>query len=145
MEKKISPDLPDSGSAEHRDRRKSSIFTDDTQNLAAAFENPLSGKSKEELMSDVDLFVKQHGLTDFRDDFRKGALVAQSPSEMEHMPELSAEEKEIIQREHTHRWSHPFMLYWLCIMCSLAVSLYEHVLGLHSFYQYDHRSHLDLC
>jgi hypothetical protein len=35
----------------------------------------------------------------------------------------TAEDKNMIEREQTHRWSHPFMLYWLCCMCSMAAAV----------------------
>lgn len=74
-------------------------------------------------MSDVDEFCRKFGLMDFIDDFRKGALVAQSPGKAKHLPELSDADREILERETTHRWSQPFTLYWLCVMCSLAAAV----------------------
>lgn len=123
MEKKISPDSAEAGGFEHRPRRHSSIWSGKADNLAAAFQNPLSGKTKAELLADVDAFVQQHNLTEFREDFYKGALVAQNPTELHNITELDADEREVIERETTHRWSHPFMLYWLCVMCSLAAAV----------------------
>ncbi|KAF4981053.1 hypothetical protein FDECE_17762 [Fusarium decemcellulare] len=115
------PGLGSSERVENAPRRRSS--TVDPDNLAAAFENPLSIKTKEELMVDVEEFCRKFDLMDFHEDFRKGALVAQSPRQAQHMPELSPEDKEVLKREHTHRWSQPFTLYWLCVMCSLAAAV----------------------
>ncbi|RSL49319.1 hypothetical protein CEP53_009202 [Fusarium sp. AF-6] len=115
---------PEQGSTERVEnapRRRSS--TVDPDHLAKAFENPLSIRTKEELMADVEKFCRKFDLMDFHEDFRKGALVAQSPRQAQHMPELSAEDKEVLEREHTHRWSQPFALYWLCVMCSLAAAV----------------------
>lgn len=97
--------------------------TGKVDNLSAVFENPLAVRTKEELMSDVETFCQKFDLMDFIDDFRKGALVAQSPRDAQHLTELSAEDKEVLEREHTHRWSQPFTLYWLCVMCSLAAAV----------------------
>ena len=52
-----------------------------SQNLSTEFENPLARFTKEELIADVDEFCRKHNLVDFRDDFRKGALIAQSPTQ----------------------------------------------------------------
>ncbi|KAL7800133.1 sugar transporter domain-containing protein [Trichoderma ceciliae] len=93
------------------------------ENLSAVFENPLKQRSKEELLTDVAEFCRMHNLNDYLDDFRKGALAAQSPESVHSLAELTAEDKNAIGREHTHRWSHPFMLYWLCCMCSMAAAV----------------------
>lgn len=39
------------------------------------------------------------------------------------MPELSEEEKQLIEREHTHRWSHPFTLYITIALCSIGAAV----------------------
>ncbi|PNP48860.1 hypothetical protein TGAM01_v209735 [Trichoderma gamsii] len=95
----------------------------DMDNLSAVFENPLKQRTKEELLKDVAEFCRIHDLNDHLDDFRKGALAAQNPESFQSLPELTAEDKNIIEREQTHRWSHPFMLYWLCCMCSMAAAV----------------------
>ncbi|KAL7807062.1 sugar transporter domain-containing protein [Trichoderma aethiopicum] len=105
---------------EHARRR--SLF-DNVDNLAAVFENPLKHRTKEELLADVDEFCRIHDLGDHLDDFRKGALAAQNPESIHTLEELSPEDKNIIEREQTHRWSHPKMLYWLCCMCSMAAAV----------------------
>ncbi|EHK45869.1 hypothetical protein TRIATDRAFT_317997 [Trichoderma atroviride IMI 206040] len=92
-------------------------------NLSAVFENPLKQRTKEELLKDVGEFCRIHDLNDHLDDFRKGALAAQNPESFQSLSELTAEDKNMIEREQTHRWSHPFMLYWLCCMCSMAAAV----------------------
>jgi hypothetical protein len=104
-------------------RRKKSFTDVDPGKLSAAFENPLSDIPKEQLMEEVETFCSDHNLMDYIEAFRKGALVAQSPYATDSIAELSAEDREILQREHTHRWNQPFTLYWLVIMCSLAAAV----------------------
>ncbi|KAF7558550.1 hypothetical protein G7046_g5615 [Stylonectria norvegica] len=122
MEKnqKFDRDSQDAELFENAPRRQSAI---DADHLAAAFENPLSSRTKGELMSDVEDFCRRFDLMDSVEDFRKGALVAQSPTNAQHIPDLTAEDKKVLEREHTHRWSQPFTLYWLCVMCSLAAAV----------------------
>lgn len=103
--------------------RHVSLANSNVEQLSAVFENPLAGKTREELLADVEAFCQQWELMDHIEDFRKGALVAQNPRDYADMPELSAADREVIEREHTHRWSQPFTLYWLCIMCSLAAAV----------------------
>ena len=103
--------------------RKKSFIDVDESKLSAAFENPLARISKDKLLADVDAFCKDHGLSEFAADFRKGALVAQRPNNVDRITELSDEDREALRREHTHRWSQPFMLWWLVIMCSMAAAV----------------------
>ncbi|KAL6866773.1 sugar transporter domain-containing protein [Trichoderma novae-zelandiae] len=105
---------------EHARRR--SLF-DNTDNLAAVFENPLKQRTKDELLRDVADFCRTHELDEHLDDFRKGALAAQNPESVSLLEELSPEDRRMLEREQTHRWSHPFMLYWLCCMCSMAAAV----------------------
>jgi hypothetical protein len=43
--------------------------------------NPLSGKSKAEIIADVNEWTRENGMEDLVDTFRKGALVAANPGE----------------------------------------------------------------
>ena len=93
--------------------RRRSTFDFNMEKLSATFENPLRDVSKEQLMSDVETFCKQHHLEEHLEVFKKGALVAQTPTEAQSFEELSSDEKLVLEREHTHRWSQPWQLYWL--------------------------------
>lgn len=103
--------------------RKKSFVDVDMDKLSAAFENPLSGVPKAQLLEDVETFCQEHNLMDHIDVFRRGALVAQRPNETDSIEELTAEDRDVLNREKTHRWSQPFTLYWLVIMCSLAAAV----------------------
>lgn len=93
------------------------------QKLSAVFENPLAGLSKETLLKNVEEFCQQHELMDYIEVFRKGALIAQRPQAVQQMDDLTAADKEQIEREHTHKWDQPWMLYWLVSMSSLAAAV----------------------
>ena len=89
--------------------------------VAARIRNPLAGKSEESVLADVDTFVEEKGLTEHREVFRKGALIArvgQRADGFENISSLTAEEKDLLRHEVTHRWSHPFMLYFLVVLCA---------------------------
>ena len=60
---------------------------------------------------------------DFINDFCKIALIAQAPHQAQNLPERSSEDKRVLERETTERWSQPFTLYWLCVMYSLAAAV----------------------
>ncbi|SMY29771.1 unnamed protein product [Zymoseptoria tritici ST99CH_1A5] len=89
--------------------------------VAALLTNPLTGMSEEQILADVDVFVDTHGLSHEREVFRKGALlsrVAQRDNGFESVHQLNEDEKELLRRETTHRWSQPFQLYFLVILCA---------------------------
>ncbi|KAJ6131556.1 hypothetical protein N7523_001262 [Penicillium sp. IBT 18751x] len=92
-------------------------------NLNAVFENPLAGIPREQLFRDVEQFCSRYGLMADLEVFQKGALISQSPESATSLPELDEDEKVALTREHTHKWSQPWQLYFLAIMCSLAAAV----------------------
>lgn len=109
--------------------RRNSSNGDDSDNFtnerkpstAALLRNPLVGMTREQLIADVDAFVNEKGLGDHREDFRKGALIAQvmnTKDGFEQIDLINEDEKTLLRREVTHRWSQPFMLYFLCTLCA---------------------------
>lgn len=79
----------------------------------AVFENPLAGIPREELFNNVAEFCKMHNLEHHLEIFQKGALISQDPANALNLPDLTEAEREALTREHTHKWSQPWMLYWL--------------------------------
>lgn len=102
-------------------RRRSSILSGRRASSAALLRNPLAGMTTEEILADVDTFVDERGLSDHREDFRKGALLAQvgnTQGAFEHIDAVSEEDKVVLRREETNKWDQPFMLYFLCTLCA---------------------------
>lgn len=64
-------------------------------------QNPLHGIPRDQLMHQVDTFTQEHGLQDFNESFRKGALVAQNPSSYEQLEELNEDDRDVLRREVT--------------------------------------------
>ena len=81
--------------------------------------NPLAELTQEELFRDVEQFAYEKELNDILELLKKGSLIAQDPKRFEELPELQEEEKIVLRREKTHRWSQPFMMYFMTSMCSL--------------------------
>jgi len=106
----------DLGATRHREnapQRKASV--------AAKLRNPLTGFTEEQTLIDVEAWCAEKGLTSDLDSFRKGALIArvgQREDGFEYVSILSEEEKGWLRHEATHRWSQPFMLYFLVILCA---------------------------
>lgn len=84
-----------------------------SDNLNVVFENPLANIPRDQLLKDVEEFCQKFNLMEHVDDFRKGALVSQNPAAAMDLTELTDEEKNILLREHTHKWHQPWQLYWL--------------------------------
>lgn len=92
-------------------------------NVNVKLANPLAGIPHEKLMADAATFASEHGLGHLEREFQKGALVAQDPSAFEGLSILDDDDKAILRRELTHRWSQPWELYYLVILCSLAAAV----------------------
>ncbi|CAL5870582.1 uncharacterized protein PFLUO_LOCUS4821 [Penicillium psychrofluorescens] len=86
--------------------------------------SPLLGIPKDRLLQDVAQFSHEHGLTGNTEALLiKGALVAQSPSELETISELDTEDVQALHDEQAHRWRHPKILYFTIIMNSIAAAI----------------------
>jgi hypothetical protein len=84
--------------------------------------NVLAHLSRQELLAEVDEFVREKGLEEHVESLRAGALLAQSPHDFHGIHELSQEDKDAIDYEHSHRWSHPLKLYFTIAICSLGAA-----------------------
>lgn len=89
--------------------------------IAVRLRNPLAGMSEQALLDDVDKWVVEKGLQEHQETFRKGALIArvgQREDGFEYVDQLSEDEKHMLRYEINHRWSQPFMLYFLVVLCA---------------------------
>lgn len=112
---------PDEATFQDRGRRRSSAQSGRRASAAALLRNPLAGMTTEEVLADVDAFVEEKGLTEHREEFRKGALLAQvgnTQGAFEHIDSVPEEDKIVLRREETNKWDQPFMLYFLCTLCA---------------------------
>jgi len=101
--------------------RGSSVGGGRKASVAAKLRNPLAGFTEEQVLADVETWCTEKGLTQDLDSFRKGALIArvgQRDDGYEYVNILSEEEKGWLRHETTHRWSQPFMLYFLVVLCA---------------------------
>lgn len=89
--------------------------------VSAQLRNPLAGKTESDVLRDVDQFVTEKGLDEFREEFQKGALLARVVNReggYEHVTQITEEEKDVLRYEQSHRWKQPFMLYFLVVLCA---------------------------
>lgn len=101
---------------EKRDSVLPEVENRGANNLNAVFENPLSGIPREQLLRDVEDFCSKYNLMADLEVFQRGALISQSPESATSLPELDETEREALTREHTHKWSQPWQLYFLASM-----------------------------
>lgn len=81
------------------------------------------GIPRERLLQDVENYASENQLTDILPLLRKGALVAQSPHAIEHIPDLDESERQLLREEVTHRWKHPKTLYFTIVLNSIAAAI----------------------
>ncbi len=112
------------GAKEAVPNRKKSIVEEFAANLEGEIRNPLKQLTREELLENVARFRVEKGLPeDTLPILTKGALVAQNPAAFETIPELDEAEKEVLREEVTHRWKHPWALYYTVILNSIAAAI----------------------
>lgn len=84
----------------------------------AKLNNPLSGMGREKLMAMGEEFALKHCLNTDEDvrAFRLGAVIAGDDVEGRvdgGLSELTDRERDVLQKEVTHKWANPGMLYWV--------------------------------
>jgi hypothetical protein len=74
------------------------------------------------LLADVDSFAAEYDLMEILPYLRKGALVAQSPANIDRISELDDADRTVLREEVTHKWKHPRILYVTIILNSIAAA-----------------------
>ena len=74
-------------------------------------------------MRNVEQFAKEKDLEDILDVLKRGALVAQDPSKIDHLEVLKEDEREALITERDHKWKHPMALYMTIIICSIGAAV----------------------
>ncbi|KAI1646487.1 uncharacterized protein F4817DRAFT_316729 [Daldinia loculata] len=112
---------------EHRETKDNILDEGERRRLEATakLENPLAGLSPTQLAQRGEEFCAKHGLTDADDirAFRLGAMIAGNLNKYDTVDELTDREREVLDREITHKWSNPKMLYAVIVNCSLCAAV----------------------
>ena len=66
-------------------------------------QNPLYGIKKGTLMRQVEDFCAEKGLAEHVDLFKRGALLAQNPTNFENIPELTEQDRAAVRYEHERK------------------------------------------
>ncbi|XDG03259.1 hypothetical protein ABKA04_002874 [Annulohypoxylon sp. FPYF3050] len=127
-EKKVS-DNSDVSRAEIEDRvSKDNILDEGVKHrleASAKLEHPLAGLTTEQLGQRGEEFCAKHGFTNEEDirAFRLGAIIAGNMNKYDTVDGLTDREKLVLDRELTHKWSNPSMLYAVIVICSLCAAV----------------------
>ncbi|KAI1781165.1 hypothetical protein F4818DRAFT_31150 [Hypoxylon cercidicola] len=112
---------------ENRASREHTLDEEHRRRLEASakLENPLGHLTPEQLAQRGEDFCAKHGLTDEADirAFRLGAMIAGDMNKYDTVDGLTAREREVLDREITHKWSNPPMLYAVIVICSLCAAV----------------------
>lgn len=94
-------------------------------NAEAKLANPLAGYSHAELRQMARDYVKKYqigGEEDIR-AFEIGACLAQDPSKHNNVEGLNPQEKEVLGKELSNRWSQPKLMYLVIVLCSVCAAV----------------------
>lgn len=106
---RASPSRPHHGEMDEAARKQHEA----SQRLA----HPFAGVSPQELAAKGEAYARKAGLTSEEDlrAFRLGAMIAGDDNKYDTISELTDREREVLDRETTHKWSNPGMLYWVVV------------------------------
>lgn len=90
-------------------------------NTTARLANPLGDLTEDEVMQQAQEFAMANDLP--VETFRKGGLLAKSPQKWQSIKSLTEDERRAIERETTHKYDQPWILYNLVIACSVAAAV----------------------
>lgn len=94
--------------------------TAEISELSNRLENPLAGKSREELEKDAVAFCTKYNLNEHAEDFRRGAFLAGFPHEIDQVDGITEDEVMHVRNEKDHKWKQPFQIYYVAIISSMA-------------------------
>ncbi|KAI1373760.1 hypothetical protein F4677DRAFT_188462 [Hypoxylon crocopeplum] len=120
-------DYSDVSQVENRQSGDKILSEEDKRRLEASakLENPLAGLTPDQLGDRGEEFCRIHGITDEEDirAFRLGAMIAGNMNKYDTVDGLTDREREVLDREITHKWSNPTMLYAVIVICSLCAAV----------------------
>ncbi|KAG0144642.1 hypothetical protein CROQUDRAFT_134230 [Cronartium quercuum f. sp. fusiforme G11] len=88
--------------------------------LSVKLENPLAGLSISELETEAMVFCAQNGLNEEVENFKRGAVLAGDPRNLDRITNISADERMYIEWEKINRWKQPMIMYYIAIISSMA-------------------------
>jgi hypothetical protein len=96
------------------------------RNVNMKISNPLGGFTEAELRVMGSDYAKMHAIADPEDirAFELGAILAQNPQDWSRIRNhATPEEMAVLEKEFKSRWSQPFLLYLVIILCSTCAAV----------------------
>ena len=107
--------------------RQASVSAAERERLRAnaRLANPLARISHAQLEDMGEKYAMKHQIGDQEDirAFQKGAVLAQDPTKYDSVEGLTPEEKIILCKEFTNRWSQPKLMYIVIVLCSTCAAV----------------------
>lgn len=94
------------------------LLPDDLDDVGLA--SPLEALNKSELIADAAAFCERAGLMEHVEEFQRAAILVHNPDDLHSVPNLTAAERLALQREKTHKWDQPFMVYYIAVCAAMA-------------------------
>ncbi|KAG9235481.1 hypothetical protein BJ875DRAFT_494998 [Amylocarpus encephaloides] len=94
-------------------------------NLNAKLNNPLAGLTHQELSAKGEAYCRDNSIDEQEDirAFKLGAIIAQNPNKHPELAELTAEERDTLGLEIEKKWSQPWTLYMIIVLCSTCAAV----------------------
>jgi sugar porter (SP) family MFS transporter len=95
------------------------------KNINAKIANPLAGFTHAQLAEKAETYVRKHQIGDESDirAFRIGAVLAQDPNKHAEVEGLNSDEREVLSKEISNKWSQPRLLYLVIILSSTCAAV----------------------
>jgi hypothetical protein len=107
-------------------RARGSVAVSARRNVNAKLSNPLSGFTIDELRAEGRAYAKKHGIVDDEDlrAFELGAILAQQPEKYKRLSgDANEDEMTVLRNEYESKWSQPFILYLVIVLCSTCAAV----------------------
>jgi hypothetical protein len=94
-------------------------------NINAKIANPLAGFTREELYKKGEAYAREHQMGEDEDirAFQIGAQLAQNPNRYDDVQGLTDEERAVLSKEISNKWSQPWLMYLVIILCSTCAAV----------------------
>ena len=111
--------------ADRTNLRKATTTEAERKKGVASLERPLAGKPYEVLRRMGREYAIKNQLGEEEDirAFEIGACLAQDPNKYDQVPGIQPDELEVLQKEITHRWSQPKLMYLIIVLCSTCAAV----------------------
>ncbi|KAI7938352.1 hypothetical protein MJO28_015272 [Puccinia striiformis f. sp. tritici] len=88
--------------------------------MSSKLANPLAGLTTLELIDEAEEFCLKYSLMEHVHSFRRGAILAADPSDLDRLPEITDDERQWVSFESTRQWKQPMTMFYIAVISSMA-------------------------